>query len=74
MKKLRTIGKVALGVVVILLAVVISIFEMSKKSLKKAFSRKVTCQNCIVGVLEKVEYSDKICTVECNNCEYSEKC
>lgn len=76
MKVILLIGKFLVGIAVIAVIALVWLIVYAGKRIKDVLSRPTTCPKCIVGVLYKNEYSDKVCTIECNNtsCDYVEKC
>jgi hypothetical protein len=55
----------------LILSPFIGFFMLCAWAANKAINRPVTCPQCIVGVLHKNEYSDRVFTYECGNCDYS---
>jgi hypothetical protein len=55
----------------VIMSPIIAFFMLCAWAAKKAVDRPVTCPKCIVGLLHKNEYSDRVYTYECGNCDYS---
>lgn len=71
MAVLAMVGKATVVITAAMLIALAAGIGYAAKKVAESLNRPITCPECIVGLLHKNEYSDRVTTLECNNCDYS---